>query len=68
MHTDSAVLGQTCRQVQSAKSIECENLFVEQVQSWLEEEDSVAALLVGYGLCGLTVLYFLGCVVRGLLS
>jgi len=68
MHTDTVVLGQTCRQVSTAESAECESLFVEQVQSWLEEEDSAAALLVGYGLCGITALYLLGCVVRGLLS
>lgn len=68
MHIDTAVLRQTCRQVPAAESTECESLFVEQVQNWLEEEDSAAALLVGYGLCGLTALYLLGCVVRGLLS
>ncbi|HBX23087.1 MAG TPA: hypothetical protein DEF34_05585 [Desulfotomaculum sp.] len=68
MHTDTAVLGQTCRQVPVAESVEHESVFVEQVQSWLEEEDSIAALLVGYGLCGLTAFYLLGCVVRGLLG
>ncbi|MFA7467539.1 MAG: hypothetical protein WCY82_04655 [Desulfotomaculaceae bacterium] len=68
MHTDTALLRQTYRQISAPESTECESLFVEQVQNWLEEEDSTAALLVGYGLCGLTALYLVGCVVRGLLS
>jgi len=68
MHTDTAILRQTCKQVPVTESTECENLFVERVQNWLEEEDSALALLVGYGLCGLTGFYLLGCLVRGLLS
>jgi len=64
MHTNTAVWGQTCRKVSAVELSECENLFVEKVQTWLEEEDSPAALLVGYGLCGLTALYLLGCVIR----
>lgn len=68
MYTDTAVLGRTREKVSAAEIAECEKPFVDQVQTWLEEEDSPAALLAGYGLCGLTALYLLGCVIRGLVS
>ncbi len=68
MYTDTAALRQTCREVSAVEFEECESLFVEKVQTWLEEKDSPAALAAGYGLCGLTALYLLGCVIRGLLS
>lgn len=41
---------------------------VEQVACWLEREDSLLDLGIGYGLCGLTILYVLGSLVRAVLG
>lgn len=64
MQYNSAVLRRTCGQAPTVESKEGEFLFVERVQRWMEGEDSSAALLAGYGLCGLTALYLLGGLLR----
>lgn len=66
MQSSTAAIRRTYGQSRTVDTAECESVFVDRVQYWLEGEDSSLALLAGYGVCALAAVYLLGCVVRAI--